>query len=78
MHENLLIDILGYLYYTYFVETSMVEYADAGNAALIHYLYKEIHREDLEANWKLLSNGKQLFHIKCRKVPVTFRRVFLR
>lgn len=25
--------------------------------------WMEIHREDLEANWKLLSNGKQFFRI---------------
>lgn len=25
--------------------------------------WMEIHREDLEANWKLLSNGEQFFHI---------------
>lgn len=24
----------------------------------------EIHREDLEANWKLLSNGEQFFKIE--------------
>ena len=24
----------------------------------------EIHREDLEANWKLLGNGEQFFHIE--------------
>ncbi len=25
--------------------------------------WMEIHREDLEANWKLLSNGEQFFRI---------------
>lgn len=25
--------------------------------------WMEIHREDLEANWKLLSNGEQIFRI---------------
>ncbi|MBP3478379.1 MAG: DUF4160 domain-containing protein [Oscillospiraceae bacterium] len=25
--------------------------------------WMEIHREDLEANWKLLSNGEQYFRI---------------
>lgn len=26
-------------------------------------VWMEIHREDLEANWKLLSNGEQFFRI---------------
>ena len=26
--------------------------------------WMEIHREDLEANWKLLSNGEQFFKIE--------------
>jgi len=26
--------------------------------------WMEIHREDLEANWKLLSNGEQYFKIE--------------
>ena len=26
--------------------------------------WMEIHREDLEANWKLLSNGEQVFKIE--------------
>ena len=26
--------------------------------------WMEIHREDLEANWKLLSNGEQFFRIE--------------
>ena len=25
--------------------------------------WMEIHREDLEANWRLLSNGERYFHI---------------
>jgi hypothetical protein len=25
--------------------------------------WMEIHREDLEANWKLLSNGEQFFRV---------------
>ena len=25
--------------------------------------WMEVHREDLEANWKLLSNGEQFFRI---------------
>ena len=43
---------------------NVIEGGIPANKLKILSAWVEIHREDLEANWKLISNGEKVFHIE--------------
>ncbi len=44
-------------------EGTIIEGSFPRNKMKLLIAWMEIHKEDLEANWKLLSNGEQFFRI---------------
>lgn len=45
-------------------EGNLIEGSIPNNKMKLVIAWAEIHREDLEANWKLLSEGKEFFKIE--------------